>query len=127
MIFSNYLTVFIFFRKKQSLFKAYGRTRDYERAHGRSGLWWALACGRRGKKRETAGFVSNRLELVVEEGRSEKRLGLRARIVKRWVFLGIDIAAAAACDACCCRCCARVVVVVVVDERIRRFECTAGG
>ena len=69
---------FHFFRGKQSLCKAYGRARDFERAHDRSGPWRAHGVDMGGRKEETADFVSNRPEFVVEEGPSAKRLGLRA-------------------------------------------------
>ena len=100
--------------------KAYGRARDYERAHGRSGLWRVLACGRVGGRRETAGFMTNRLEFV-EEGRSEKKLRLRA-IIQRFL-LHQDTAAAAA--ACFClpaptAAAAAFGFAIVGDERIRR-------
>ena len=101
--------------------KIYKRARGYERAHGLSGLWLPLAFGRVGGRGETAGFVSNRLELVVEKGRPKKMLGLRAR-TKRFL-LDQDTAGAAAC---CCYCCC-VWVAVVGDERMSRLGCTADG
>ena len=54
----------LFFREKQSLYQARGKTRDYERAQDQSGLWRALAFGLVGDRRETDGFVSNQFELV---------------------------------------------------------------
>ena len=72
-VFLKFLLAFVFSKRSRACARHMEElVIDYERAFGRSEVWRALACGRVGGRRETAGFVSSRLEVVVEKGRSEK-------------------------------------------------------